>query len=53
MINPKDLPHIDPEKLEPSPTQQKIREWQHAMQQIELAHRYPTRQSPVGQPPPR
>jgi hypothetical protein len=53
MVDPKDLPHVPPEKLEISPAQQRIQEWQHAMQQIELARRYPTRQTPVEKPPPR
>jgi hypothetical protein len=54
MIDPDQLPHVDLEKLELSPAQLKIRQWQHAMDQIALSHRYPTRQSPVGHPlPPR
>jgi hypothetical protein len=53
MIDPKDLPHIDPAKLELTPAQQTARELQHARAQQELAKRYPTRQIPVGQPLPR
>jgi hypothetical protein len=54
MNDPNQLPHIDPSKLEPTPAQQKIREWQHCQDQIALQVRYPTRQSPVTKPlPPR
>jgi hypothetical protein len=52
MIDPKDLPHVDLAKLEISPAQQRDRELKHALDQQELAHRYPTRQTSVEKPPP-
>jgi hypothetical protein len=52
MIDPDKLPRVDLAMLQPSPAAQHIREWQHALDQQALAKRYPTRQTPVEQPPP-